>query len=74
MTKANFNLRFFLTLSAPGLFRRFSLPLEKLSYVTKPINLQTVQTAYQMNDIDHVDILIKLVFEITFEKVEKSDI
>ena len=27
-----------------------------------------------MNDIDHVDILIKLVFEIAFEKVEKSDI
>ena len=33
-----------------------------------------MQTAYQMNDIDHVDILIKLVFEISFEKVEKSDI
>ena len=27
-----------------------------------------------MNDIDHVDILIKLVFEIAFEKVEISDI
>ena len=33
-----------------------------------------MQTAYQMNDIDHVDILIKLIFEITFEKLEKSDI
>ena len=32
------------------------------------------QTAYQMNDIDHVDILTKLIFEIAFEKVEKSDI
>ena len=42
--------------------------------IIKPIKLQTVQTAYQMNDIDHVDILIKLVFEIAFEKVEKSDI
>ena len=27
-----------------------------------------------MNDIDHVDILIKIVFEIAFEKMEKSDI
>ena len=27
-----------------------------------------------MNDIDHVDILTKLIFEIAFEKVEKSDI
>ena len=27
-----------------------------------------------MNDIDHVSILIKLVFKIAFEKVEKSDI
>ena len=42
--------------------------------IIKPIKLQTVQTAYQMNDIDHVDILIKLVFKVAFEKVEKSDI
>ena len=27
-----------------------------------------------MNDIDHVSTLIKLVFKIAFEKVEKSDI
>ena len=27
-----------------------------------------------MNDVDHVDILIELVFSISFEKVEKSDI
>ena len=40
----------------------------------KPIKLQTAQTAYQMNDIDHVSTMIKLVFEIAFEKVEKSDI
>ena len=33
-----------------------------------------MQTAHQMTDIDHVDILIKLVFEIAFEKVEKPDI
>ena len=33
-----------------------------------------MQKAYQMNDIDYVDILIKLVFEIAFEKVEKFDI
>ena len=33
-----------------------------------------MQTTYQMNDIDHVSTLIKLVFKIAFEKVEKSDI
>ena len=42
--------------------------------IIKPIKLQKVQKAYQMNDIDHVDTLIELVFEIAFEKVEKSDI
>ena len=42
--------------------------------IIKRIKFQTVQTPYQMNDIDRVDILIKLVFEIAFEKVEKSDI
>jgi len=42
--------------------------------IIKPIKLQTVQTAYQMNDIDRVDIQVKLFFEIAFEKVEKSDI
>ena len=40
----------------------------------KPIKLQTVQTAYQMIDIDNVDILIQLVFEISFEKVEISGV
>ena len=39
--------------------------------IIKRIKFQTVQTPYQMNDIDRVDILIKLVFEIAFEKVEK---
>ena len=33
-----------------------------------------MQTTHQMNGIDHVDILIELVFEIAFEKVEKLDI
>ena len=40
----------------------------------RPIKLQTAQTAYQINDIDHVNIQIELVFEIAFQKVEKSDI
>ena len=40
----------------------------------KPIKVHTVQTAYQMNDIDHDNIYIELVVEIAFKKVEKSDI
>ena len=40
----------------------------------KPIKLQTAQTDYQMNDIDHVNIQTELVFEIAFKKVEKFDI
>ena len=36
--------------------------------------LQMAQTAYQMNDIDHVNIQIELIFEIANKKVEKSEI
>ena len=42
--------------------------------IMKPIKPQIVQTAYQMNDVDHVNIQIELVFEIAFKKVEKFDI
>ena len=42
--------------------------------IIKSIKFQLAQTAYQIHNIDHINILIDLVFEITFEKGERSDI
>ena len=42
--------------------------------IIKSIKFQLAKKAYQIHNIDHINILIDLVFEITFEKGEKSDI
>ena len=36
-------------------------------FIIKSIKFQLTQTAYQIHNIDHINILIDLVFEIIFE-------
>ena len=45
----------------------------RIAVIIKPKILQRAQIPYQMDDVDSSNILIELIVEIAFEKVEKSD-